>query len=62
MDKLIGIYSRLAPLGDLSKMDLLPRNSFQDSRLCLGSLAGVQPTQEPRSKTDAYLTPEGLHP
>ena len=37
--------------GVSDQTDLSPRNSFKDSRLCLGSLAGVQPPQEPWSKT-----------
>ena len=48
--------------GGFEPTDLLPRNSFKDSRLCLGSLAGVQPPQEPRSNLKLYAENEQLEP
>ena len=48
--------------GVFDQTDLLPRNSFKDSRLCLGSLAGVQPPQEPRSNLKLYAENERLEP
>ena len=48
--------------GGFEQTDLLPRNSFKDSRLRLGSLAGVQPPQEPRSNLKLYAENERLEP